>query len=233
MELKFNLRPYQVEAITSVVDLFTGTELYHNKFDCSKTTKEINKNRNYLSISKKDILNNLQQVQRKNSRPAAPIKITEDLKDLDFTIEMETGTGKTFVYFKTIMELNKKYGWRKFVIVVPSVPIREGVLSEFNRIKKILEHEYKEPVFAYIYDSQRLSELESYHRSSFVEIMIITMQSFNKDGNILNQKQLDKSYGKPMELISKLQPIVILDEPQNMGGEATKGKLEEFNALFT
>lgn len=233
MELKFNLRPYQEEAITSVVDLFTGTELYHNKFDRSKTTKEINKNSNFLSINKKDILNNLQQIQKDNNRPEAPIEITKDLKDLDFTIEMETGTGKTFVYFKTIMELNKSYGWRKFVIVVPSVAIREGVLSEFKRIKTILEHEYKEPVFAYTYDSQRLSELESYNRSSFVEIMIITMQSFNNDKNVLNQMQLDKSYGKPMELISRLQPVVILDEPQKMSGEATKEKLKEFNALFT
>src|SRR5690625_487889 len=176
MELKFNLRPYQVEAITSVVDLFIGADLYHNKFDRSKTTKEINKNSNFLSINKKDILNNLQQIQKDNNRPEAPIEITKDLKDLDFTIEMEAGTGKTFVYFKTIMEVKKNYGWRKFVIVVPSVAIREGVLSEFKRIKAILEHEYKEPVFAYIYDSKRLSEIESDNCRSFVESMILHMK---------------------------------------------------------
>src|SRR5699024_6679938 len=126
-----------------------------------------------------------------------------------------------------------KYGWKKYLVVVPSVAIREGVISEFKRLKPIFEHDYKQPVFAYVYDSGKLDELESYNRSSFIEIMVMTMQAFNKDQNILNQEQLDKTYNKPIDLMAELRPIVILDEPQKMGGEATKTKLKDFNALFT
>lgn len=233
VELKFNLRSYQEEAVSSVVDLFEGMELQHSKFDKSKSTLQTNQHRNALSLSKERILANLNTVQQKNSRAEAPIEFTTKLKELDFTIEMETGTGKTFVYYKTIMELNKKYGWNKFLIIVPSVAIREGVISEFARLKSNFEHEYKQPIFAYVYDSQKLEELEGYNRSSFIEIMIMTMQAFNKDQNVLNQEHLDKTYNKPMNLLSELRPIVILDEPQKMGGDATKSKLKDFNALFT
>jgi len=233
VKLQFNLRTYQEEAIVSVVQLFEGTELQHNKFDLSRSSQQISDNKNNLFVSKESILNNLQEVQRKNSRPEAPIEISSQLDELDFTIEMETGTGKTFVYLKTIMELNQKYGWKKYLVIVPSVAIREGVISEFKRLKPIFEHNYKQPVFAYVYDSGKLDELESYNRSSFVEIMVMTMQAFNKDQNILNKEQLDKTYHKPIDLMAELRPIVILDEPQKMGGEATKTKLKEFNALFT
>src|SRR5690625_3284338 len=233
VELKFNLRTYQEEAVSSVVNLFQGMELQHSKFDNSKSTLQANQHRNALSLSKKQILANLNTVQQRNSRAEAPIELTTELKELEFTIEMETGTGKTFVYYKTIMELNKKYGWNKFLIIVPSVAIREGVISEFARLKSNFEHEYKQPIFAYVYDSQKLEELEGYNRSSFIEIMIMTMQAFNKDKNILNQEYLDKTYNKPMNLLSELRPIVILDEPQKMGGDATKSKLKDFNALFT
>lgn len=233
MKLEFNLRTYQEEAIASVVQLFEGMKLKHNKFDLSKSYLQISDYKNSLFLSKEKILENLQAVQKKNHRPEAPIKISPQLEDLDFTIEMETGTGKTFVYLKTIMELNKKYGWKKYLVIVPSVAIREGVISEFKRLKPIFEHEYKQPVFAFVYDGNRLDELESYNRSSFLEIMVMTMQAFNKDQNILNKQQLDKTYNKPIDLIAELNPIVILDEPQKMGGEATKTKLKEFNALFT
>src|SRR5690625_2723002 len=232
MKLKFSVRDYQETAIQSVIDLFKDMETNYNKFDISKTAIPQTNNKNIDYIDDRKLLDNLKNVQTQNNRDEAPIEMTANFNERDFTIEMETGTGKTFVYLNTIMELNKQYGWNKFVIVVPSVAIREGVLTEFKRLKLEMEQNYKKTIFAYNYNSQNLSVLESYHNSSYRDIMIMTMQSFNKDENVLNKDHLDKSYSKPMKLLSEVRPIVILDEPQKIGGDATKAKLNDFNALI-
>lgn len=233
MELKFNPRDYQQKAINSVLRIFEGEHTNNQRFDISKSKYSSYNFTNELNISENKILNNLQAIQFENNRKEAPINTSEYLKNLDFTIEMETGTGKTFVYLKTIMELANKYDWTKFIIVVPSVAIREGVLSELERLKTELEATYKRFITSFEYSSKNINDLEDFNRSSNLQIMIMTMQSFNKDNNVLNKQNDDLESGKLIKLIEEVKPIVILDEPQNMGGEATSSKLKEFNPLFT
>lgn len=233
MELKFNPRKYQQKAIESVLRLFEGELTNNQRLDISKSKYGSYTYTNHLNISNNKLLENLQAIQSANNRKEAPINMSKDIESLDFTIEMETGTGKTFVYLKTIMELAQKYDWTKFIIVVPSVAIREGVLNELERLKPELESTYKRFITSFEYSSKNINSLENFHRSSDLQIMIMTMQSFNSDNNVLNKYNADLERGNLIKLIEEVRPIVILDEPQNMGGEATKNKLNKFNPLFT
>lgn len=233
MKFEFNTRGYQDEAVQSVVDLFEDQPTYNEKLDNSYSTASHASNTNTLDISNDILLRNLNDVQERNTRETAEIELSKELNTLDYSVEMETGTGKTFVYFKTIVELAKTYGWKKYIIVVPSVAIKEGVQTEFDRVKSYLESQIKQPVSLTTYESKNINELGTYYRSNMVEILLMTMQSFNSDNNVLNKDALDLEVGKPIKLIQDLRPIVILDEPQKMGGEATTKGLANFNPLFT
>lgn len=233
MEFKYTTRSYQERAIQSAVKLFEGQPTNNQKLDISYYSTAINNYGNQLFVDDNQLLKNLNDVQKWNDRSDAPIKVSEELKELDYSIEMETGTGKTFVYLKTIVELAKIYGWKKYIIVVPSVAIKEGVKSEFDRLQQTLEDECKQTVIMSNYDSKNINNLETYYRSNMIEILLMTMQSFNSDNNVLNKVNYDLEVEKPIHLIQELNPIVILDEPQKMGGEATQAKLKEFHPLFT
>ncbi|MEH7521563.1 DEAD/DEAH box helicase family protein, partial [Priestia megaterium] len=232
MKFQYNTRDYQEKAIQSVIRLFEGQPTADQKLDISYSSDIMMDYGNQLLLNNDRLEKNLQNVQGNNHRDEAPIKITEELNRLDYSIEMETGTGKTFVYLKTIVELAKTYGWKKYIIVVPSVAIREGVKSEFNRLKPYLEAESKLPILLTNYTSKNINDLETYYRSNMVEIMLMTMQSFNSDSNVLNKENYDLEVEKPIHLIQQLNPIVILDEPQKMEGDATQNKLKEFHPLF-
>ena len=224
LKLKFDPKlDFQVDAISSVVDLFKG----QGKKTFEYTFQILP---NILELPKEKILENLQEIQKKNGLPLSNI---DDLKEpYNFTVEMETGTGKTYVYLRTILELNQKYGWTKFIIVVPSVAIKEGVLKTLDITKDHFKQLYENLPYTYFpYKSDNLVMVRMFGQDTHLQIMVITRDAFNKDINIIHNVH-DKMGDKPIEIIKKTKPIVILDEPQKMGGEATLWGIEQLNPFF-
>src|SRR3989339_1420467 len=226
---------FQLDAIQSIVDIFEGQPL--NKGDYEFTlaqdngSLQFNENGvgNNIVISDRQLLENLNSVQKQNG-----IKPSTELAGLNFSLEMETGTGKTYVYLRTIYELNKKYGFKKFIIVVPSVAIREGVLKNLQITHEHFQNLYeKTPVTYQVYDSTKVSSLRGFALSNNIQILVINIDSFAKDENIIN-KPNDKLTGKrPIEFIQATSPVVIVDEPQNMETEIRKRAIENLNLLCT
>lgn len=224
MKLKFKNQEFQTDAASSIVDLFKGQEKLQSTFEITniESTDLFNQNEfgvsNVVKISKEELLNNMHEIQRKNNLP-----LTDDIEDdngalhLSFSEEMETGTGKTYVYTKTIFELNKRYGFTKFIIVVPSVAIREGVHKSLEVTREHFENQYDNvPCRYFIYNSSKLSDVRQFATSSNIEIMIINIDAFKKAENIINQAQ-DKLNGETaMKYIQATNPIVIIDEPQSV-----------------
>ena len=226
LQLQFDhSKKFQLDAIESTVKLFEGQQKFNESFVDFVDGVVPNK----LTISESTILENLKDIQKQNQIP-----ISEKLDEMNFSIEMETGTGKTYVYLRTIYELNQNYGFKKFVIVVPSVAIKEGTKKNFDITKNDFQVLYnKTPIESTEYSSKNISYIRQFSNSNKIEVMIITRDSFNKDANIMNIPQ-DKFYGKrPIELVKKTNPILILDEPQNMESEITKEAIANLNPLFT
>ncbi len=155
---------------------------------------------------------------------------------------METGTGKTYVYIKTMFELNKRYGWSKFIVVVPSIAIREGVKKSFETTTDHFMEYYGKKARFFIYDSKNLNQLDSFSSDSGINVMIINTQAFaaslkegakNKDARIIYSKRDEFASRRPIDVIKANKPILILDEPQKMGGEVTQKALKNFNPLFS
>jgi len=230
MKLKFDPKlEFQIDAINSVVDLFKGQ--IKQPFDFTFQVVP-----NVLTLSKEKILENLQEIQKRNNLPIQErleFPTTENLEDiLNFTIEMETGTGKTYVYLRTILELNQKYGFTKFIIVVPSIAIKEGVLKTLEITKEHFKELYENLPYTYFaYRSENLVQVRMFAQDTNLQIMIITRDAFNKDINIIHNVH-DRMGDKPIQLISQTNPIVILDEPQKVGGEASQWGISELNPLF-
>lgn len=234
MKLKFKSDlKYQNEAIKSVVDIFKGQTPIESNFTVL-TGKSLNDGQlqmgvvqsstgigNKLDVISDDILKNVQDIQMRNNLPRS-----EKLDGMNFTVEMETGTGKTYVYLKSIYQLNKEYGFKKFVIVVPSVAIREGVDKSLQITKEHFNSIYdNESVEYFVYDSSKLEQVRNFATSNAIEIMIINIDAFRKGfedpqkedkANIIHRKQ-DKLNGqRPIDLIKETNPIVIIDEPQSV-----------------
>ncbi|MGB7291016.1 MAG: DEAD/DEAH box helicase family protein [Thermodesulfobacteriota bacterium] len=228
--MKFKFDPnqdFQLDATNSIVDIFEGHV---------KPTADImvasgglwGAYPNYMNLSGEEILANVKKVQERNK-----IKNGVAVDDLDFSVEMETGTGKTYVYIRTVLELNKKYGWKKFIVIVPSVAIREGVIKTLEITKEHFHDLYGGvPYRFYEYQSKNISQVRHFASSSNIEIMIMTMGSFNRDENLLYTERDQMQGEQPISYIQKTNPVLILDEPQNMEGEATQEKLKNFNSLF-
>ena len=228
MKLKFKGdQAFQTEAVNAVCDLFTGQGVSSETFSVVKYEQQLNlltQNElgigNTINIQNSDILMNMNRIQRRNNLPK-----TQDMYpfshhkkgDLQFCIEMETGTGKTYVYTKTIFELNKRYGFTKFIVVVPSVAIREGVYKSFSiTAEHFAQHYDNKPCRFFIYNSAKLSDVRRFATSTNIEIMIINIDAFKKAENIINQEQ-DKLNGESaMNFIKDTRPIVIIDEPQSV-----------------
>ncbi|MCM8832599.1 MAG: DEAD/DEAH box helicase family protein [Candidatus Omnitrophica bacterium] len=222
LKLKFDSKlDFQIDAINSVVDIFKG----QTKKQFVYTSQIIS---NQIDISKEKILENLHKIQERND-----LALSHDLSEpYNFTVEMETGTGKTYVYLRTILELNQKYGFTKFIIVVPSVAIKEGVLKTLDITKEHFKQIYANLPYTYFsYRSDNLVMVRMFGQDANLQIMVITRDAFNKDENIIHNMH-DKMGDKPIEIIKKTRPIVILDEPQKMGGEATQWGIEQLNPLF-
>ncbi|MCL5028986.1 MAG: DEAD/DEAH box helicase family protein [Bacteroidetes bacterium] len=252
MKLHFDAnQTYQKDAISSVVKLFEGQPLNKGDFEISGnggalTLSELGFGNN-ISLTEYEILKNLNQVQSENEINLSGQLERFSFRDINgdgkekpvetafpnFTIEMETGTGKTYVYLRTIYELNKVYGFSKFVIVVPSIAIREGVLKSLQITEDHLQNLYnRTPINYYVYDSRRLPQLKNFATSNAIQILIINIDSFTKDTNIINQYRDSTNGKRPIEYVQATNPIVILDEPQNMETDARKKGITNLNPLF-
>ena len=224
---------YQQEAIRAVVGLFEGQTLEDSDYRYGMQEDGqfdfIDGVGNHLALTDEQILVNLQKVQEQNEVP-----VSESLDGMHFSVEMETGTGKTYVYLRTIYELNSRYGFKKFVIVVPSVPIREGVLKNLQITHEHFQTLYDNiPVNYKVYDRNRISQLRGFATSDNIEILVINIDAFAKDENVIN-KPNDKLNGQePIKFIQSACPIVIVDEPQNMESEKRSAAIANLNPLCT
>jgi type III restriction enzyme len=230
MKFKFDKNlDYQIEAIKSIVDIFdTGKNIIQDKniFEMQTIGKVVS---NELEIDKERILSNVQVIQENNKLKD---DISEKLKSLDFSIEMETGTGKTYVYLRTIFELNQKYDLKKFIILVPSVAIREGVLKTLEQTKQHFRELFNTWCGFFAYDSKKLFRVAEFVQSLDIQIMVMTIQSFNNDTTIMRQTP-DRFNGEsPLELVASTKPVIIMDEPQNMESELSQSAIAGLNSLF-
>lgn len=243
MKLHFepNLQ-FQLDAIEAVCDLFRGQEICRSVFTVTMPSDEqrdflmqstAEGIGNQLGLLEEELLANLKDVQLRNG-----LRPDEVIRSMNFTVEMETGTGKTYVYLRTILELNRRFGFNKFVIVVPSIAIKEGVRQSLKSTKEHLQSLYaNEPYEYYLYDSGKLGQVRNFATSSSIQIMVVTVGAINKkDVNNL-YKETEKINGdKPIDLIKQTRPIIIVDEPQSVdGGLEGRGKeaLAAMNPLCT
>lgn len=188
-----------------------------------------------IQIDDMDALKNIQSIQMK-SNLAVGDSLSKTLSPLDLDVEMETGTGKTYVYIRTMFELNKLYGFSKFIVMVPSIAIREGVKKSFEQTQEHFMSIYGKKARFFIYNSSNLTEIDNFAKDSAIEVMIINIQAFNtrgKDGRKIYEELDEFQSRRPIDVIKKTRPILILDEPQKMSGDATKSSIGEFNPLFT
>lgn len=232
MKFKFNKNlDYQTDAINAIVDIFdTGKNLVNKEeFSLRHSVSKIISNE--LEIEPKSILENLQIIQKQNK--IENISFTAgDISSMDFSIEMETGTGKTYVYLRTILDLNKKYGLKKFIILVPSVAIREGVLKTIEQTRDHFRDLYNMGFNSFAYDSGKLSQVREFAQGLDLQIMIMTIQSFNSDTNIMKQTP-DRFYGeRPIDIVAETKPVIIMDEPQNMESELSRSAIDELKPLL-
>lgn len=244
MKLKFKHQPFQAEAAAAVCDVFNDQPLRtaNYRIDLGDTTNmqqrmdfsEVGFRNHPLvpELTRSRILENLRAVQIRNN-----LKPSDALAGpgINLTIEMETGTGKTYTYVKTMYELNRRYGWSKFIIVVPSVAIREGVAKSLETTQQHFSDEYGKKIRFFTYSSDKLTEVDNFASDSGIYAMIINMQAFNSSKN---QKIIDKKLDsfrsrRPIDIIAQTNPILIINEPQSVEGKQTKESLKKFNALFT
>lgn len=235
MKLHFDgNQSYQWDAVKSITDIFEGQPLSSGDFEFTPSSAGAllteNGFGNNLTLSAEQILQNVKNIQQRNEIQNA----IEELQGMNFSVEMETGTGKTYVYLKSIYELNKLYGFKKFVIVVPSVAIREGVLKNLQITHDHFQSLYDKTSITFdVYDSKKVSNLRGFSSGNSIQVLVINIDSFAKDENIIN-KPNDKLTGKrPIEFIQSTKPFVIVDEPQNMETEIRKQAIENLNPLCT
>lgn len=260
MKLKFRQQQYQTDAAAAVTSVFEGQPnqaalTYLRDVGTAKKDKRgtealfsygLDVEEGYanapVQLSSQELLANIRAVQRGNQIEESS-ELCTGMGACQLDIEMETGTGKTYVYTKTMLELNRLYGWTKFIIVVPSVAIREGVAKSLETTQQHFHDEYGKSVKSFIYNSDRLNELDSFSRSADIMCMIINMQAFNasmkedgknKAARIIFTERDDFGSRRPIDVIAANNPIVIVDEPQKMGkkGGATQKGIQQFNPLF-
>lgn len=267
MKFRFKVQKYQTEAVESVVNVFEGqpkqeSSTYtrdlgivdkHRHIQGSLFDDELEATTDYydeddigfsnssIVISDDKLLENIKIIQSKaNLEESSTLSKQNGLGSVLLDVEMETGTGKTYVYIKTMFELNKRYGWSKFIVVVPSIAIREGVKKSFEMTQTHFMDTYGEKARFFIYDSAHLNKLDDYSKDNKINVMIINIQAFNKsfkestkgDSLIIYTKRDNFQGRRPIDVIAKNRPIIIMDEPQKMGGDATQKSLQNFNPLF-
>ena len=248
LKLQFKHQKFQADAAKAVVDVFAGqpyltpTYMIDRGIDYQMSITDEEDFTGWRNepivpgLSDKVILSNLQKVQRANQlKPSERLEGSKSCK-YNLTIEMETGVGKTYTYIKTMYELNKHYGWSKFIVVVPSVAIREGVYKSFQVTQEHFAEEYGKKIRFFIYNSSQLTEIDRFASDSSINVMIINMQAFNAKGKDARRiyMELDEFRSrKPIDIIAKTNPILIIDEPQSVEGAQTKERLKDFCPLLT
>jgi type III restriction enzyme len=235
MKIKFDSnQDFQLDAIRSVVDVFAGQPLIRSSLEWQtdvfggELLTEMGVG-NSLSLTDETILANVQKIQAENE--LEPVK---ELRGLNFSVEMETGTGKTYVYLRTLFELNARYGWKKFIIVVPSVAIREGVLNAIELTREHFQSLYgNAPLDYWVYDSAQVSKLRQFSAGNQMQLMVMNIQAFDKSSTIIQNTRDQMSGRKPIEFIRHARPVVVLDEPQNLATELRTKAIESLNPLCT
>ncbi len=241
MKFQFDAQQqYQLDAIRAVVDLFTGQPPTAGTFEWQPDIfggdlLDRLGVANTLAISDGRLFENLRQVQERNALPVSDaLAMDTILGARNFSVEMETGTGKTYVYLRTIHELHRIYGWKKFVIVVPSVAIREGVIQSIKTMAEHFSALYGNvPMDSWVYDSAQVSRLRQFAVSNQLQVLVMNIQAFTRDENVV-RRESDRMQGrKPIEFIQQCQPVVIMDEPQNMESENAKKAVAALHPLLT
>lgn len=265
MKFNFKIQQYQTDAVDSVVSIFSGQRHYDRITyirDLGKAARktaqmslvtpdeygeqldlmdELGYKNELIELTDEQLLHNLRERQTLNNIRLSD-SLSRQLGRCSLDVEMETGTGKTYVYIKTMFELNKQYGWSKFIVVVPSIAIREGVKKSFEMtIDHFMEH-YGQKARFFVYSSSDLDQLDNFSSSAGINVMIINTQAFasslkedgtSKEARIIYSKRDEFASRRPIDVISANRPIIILDEPQKMGGDVTQKALKSFNPLFS
>ena len=261
MKLKFKIQQYQTDAVENVVRVFDGQPnlgLLEYKIDHGKVYVEVGGKRvevkefeydeedtgyknGDIVLDEETLLKNIHHIQTESNIHLSS-DVVKKLGHCQLDVEMETGTGKTYVYIKTLFELNKRYGWTKFIVVVPSVAIREGVKKSFDITADHFMETYGKKARYFIYNSDSLGDIDTFSQSADISVMIINTQAFNtslkegannKAARIIYDKRDSFRSRRPIDVIAANRPVIILDEPQKMGGAATQTALARFNPLFT
>ena len=271
MKFNFKIQQYQTDAVDAVAQVFNGQRKYDrvsyirdlgkraqqdyqlslytgdesdDSFDPMNVTGYKNE---AVELSDEQLLTNIRRLQTFNNIKLSP-SLVKDFGRCSLDIEMETGTGKTYVYIKTMFELNKRYGWSKYIVVVPSIAIREGVKKSFEITADHFMEQYGKKARFFVYNSSNLTQLDNFSASSGINVMIINTQAFaaslNEEKNvegrkgdsaarIIYSKRDEFGSRRPIDVIKANRPIIILDEPQKMGGDVTQKAIKNFNPLFS
>lgn len=251
MKFKFKIQQYQTDAVENTVAVFRGQPshtLSNYRIDLGTykqqrityEEEETGYANHRLELDAQTILKNIRSVQ--NLYDIAPSEtLAKGIAPVNLDIEMETGTGKTYVYIKTMFELNRQYGWSKFIVVVPSIAIREGVAKSFKMLEEHFMEYYGKKARCFVYDSGNLQKLDSFSSDSGLNVMIINTQAFaasmkeggrSKESRIIYSKRDEFGSRRPIDVIAANNPIIIMDEPQKMEGTATQAGIRRFNPLF-
>ena len=254
MKIQFKVQDYQTDAVKAVVDCFAGQPLVTTpKYSIDPglemtaqprgliDSEELEGFRNAdLRLTPPQLLANIQQIQLEQNIPQSSSLVASPSSKLNLDVEMETGTGKTYCYIKTMFELHEQYGWNKFIIVVPSIAIREGVQKSFEITAEHFLEKYSRRARYFTYDSKQLHELDSFSSDAGVNVMIINVQAFNafkedaanNAARIMFSQRDDFQSRRPIDVLKKNKPILILDEPQRMGGAQTVKALAQFEPMM-
>lgn len=248
MKIQYRHQKFQADAAKAVVDVFAGqpylTPTYMMDRGSGNYQIGVNEERDFTGfsnqrivpeLSDQRILEQLNKIQRTNQLKPSD-KLEGRANGYNLTIEMETGVGKTYTYIKTMFELNKHYGWSKFIVVVPSVAIREGVYKSFEMTQEHFAEEYGKKIRFFIYNSAQLTEIDRFASDNSINVMIINSQAFNakgKDARRIYMKLDEFRSRRPIDIIAKTNPILIIDEPQSVEGKQTRERLKEFHPLLT
>ena len=258
MKFRFKIQQYQSDAVKAVADVFKGqpyqektkytldrgvvttkAQLQFSLFDVMEGVNpdelDVGFANPRIELTPEALLTNIKEIQSLSNINEST-SLSHSLGAVDIDVEMETGTGKTYVYIKSMFELNKKYGFSKFIVVVPSIAIREGVRKSFEMTSEHFMDTYGKKARFFVYNSKKLDEIEQFSSSSAINVMIINIQAFNARGADARRiyEELDEFQSRrPIDVIAKNRPILILDEPQKMGGAATQESLQRFNPLFS
>ena len=254
MKFKFKIQQYQTDAVESTVSVFAGqpsktNAQYRRHLGKQKQQLKAEFEEEFVGYRNADVelntsqlLENIHHQQVQNDIPLSKsLADTNGLGACSLDVEMETGTGKTYVYIKTMFEMNKRFGWSKFIVVVPSIAIREGVYKSFTMLEEHFMELYGKKARYFIYNSANLTQIDSFSSDASINVMIINVQAFNtsfkegaanKEARIIYSKRDDFQSRRPIDVIAANRPIIIMDEPQKMEGEATQRALRNFKPLF-